>query len=189
MTQVFLRIYEFKLFTGFTEYHSEIIAFDKSFSYSDEGVEISTVQNKDGLDGYTLVATYDLGYADIYEYEFEEFYAPDIMMEYTADDYQLFHRNCRFFSLEILNILKPSDAEIGRRVLQDLNRMSTNLSRVVQPVRSFNNTVFKIISAVLLITSVYYGKILPMSGNCKDYTIIVLLIVHFFVMAIYCLWR
>ena len=61
MTKVLLRIYEFELFSGLTEYHSEIIAFNHSYSYSDEGIEVSVVLNKDGLEGYTLKATFDLG--------------------------------------------------------------------------------------------------------------------------------
>ena len=66
MSKVLLRIYEFEFFKGIKEYHAEVVAFDKSISYSDEGIEISDILNKDGLEDYELCATFNLGYADIF---------------------------------------------------------------------------------------------------------------------------
>ena len=90
MSKVLLRIYEFELLRGLKEYHAEIVVFDKSVSYSDEGIEVSVVTNKDGLEGYDLCATYNLGYADIFEYEFQEFCFPQLETDYTAENYNLY---------------------------------------------------------------------------------------------------
>ena len=179
MTQVLLRIYEFELFSGLTEYHSEIIAFNQSYSYSDEGIEVSVVLNKDGLEGYTLKATYDLGFSEMYDYEFEEFNFPAIMDDYTAESYNLFHRNCRFFSLEILNILKPSNQTSGTRVLQELNKMSLTIERYVRPLQLIFNPFGRLyITYVMLsLLHAYYYVINNFHSKSKDYLLIVLFIV------------
>ena len=131
MTEVKLRIYEFQITRGITEYHAEINAFDKSLSYSEDGLEISMIQNKDGWDGYKLVGTFDLGFADIYEFEFDEYYAPELDDDFTSEKYHLFFHNCRHNALKLLRILKPSQALIGIKVLENLNSMSESLMSIL----------------------------------------------------------
>ena len=122
MTEIKLRIYEFKLFEDIKEYHAEIQAYSKSFSYSDEGLEESVVLNKDGLEGYTLVSTYDLGYSDLFEYEFE-LYTKYLNEDFTPEKYHIFQNNCRHYAFNLLKILKPSRGYIGVKILQNLNNM------------------------------------------------------------------
>ena len=75
MTFVRLNIYKFYILDLIPEYHAEIIAYGKSFSYSDEGLEISMVMNKHGLDGYQLVKRISLGFSGLSENAFmEEFF-------------------------------------------------------------------------------------------------------------------
>ena len=140
---------------------------------------MSVVLNKDGLEGYTLKATYDLGYTEMYHYEFEEFNFPTIMDDYTADSYNLFHKNCRFFSLELLNILKPSDAVIGRRVLTELNKMSLTIERYVSPIKMIFNPIGRlyVTYSILSLLRAYYCVITHINSTSKDYFLSVLFIV------------
>ena len=117
MTEVKLRIYEFKLFSKAHEYHAEIQAYSKSYSYSDEGRETSVVLNKDGLEGYVLVATFELGFTDLWEYEFE-YFTKYMKEDYRTENYHLFRHNCRHYAFDLLKVLKPTRGFIGVQILQ-----------------------------------------------------------------------
>ena len=176
MTNVQLRIYEFQLFDTLREFHAEIVAFNKSFSYSDEGLEKSVVLNKDGLEGYTLIATYELGYADIYEYEFDEFYVPDIIQEFTAEEYHLFENNCRHYALHLINILKPAKSDIRIKVLQDLNNMSELLGNVMNTLINIMTTIntftTQLVIGLCLIVSFIISCRYLLSERKRDYILI-----------------
>ena len=131
MTEVKLRIYEFELFDKLREYHAEIEAYSKSYSYSDEGLEESVVLNKDGLEGYTLVSTFQLGYTDLWEYEFD-FFTKYMREDFTSGNYHLFRNNCRHYALNLLKILKPTRGFIGIKILQNLNDMSELLGKFIR---------------------------------------------------------
>ena len=161
MTEVKLRIYEFQITRGISEYHAEIIAFDKSLSYSEDGLERSIIQNKDGWDGYTLVGTFNLGFADIYEFEFDEYYAPELEEDFTPEKYHLFSHNCRHYALELLKILKPSQAQNGIKVLENLNSMSESLMPTLP-------------AGLILSLSLITGLIMC-AENTKDYLLILIL--------------
>ena len=130
MTEVKLRIYEFKLFDNVREYHAEIEAYSKSYSYSDEGIEESVVLNKDGLDGYTLISTFELGYTDLLEYEFDLF-TRYMREDFNSEDYHFFRNNCRHYAFELVKILKPSRMVIGLKILRNLNNMSELIGRTI----------------------------------------------------------
>lgn len=133
MTEVKLRIYEFKLFSKAREYHAEIEAYSKSYSYSDEGRETSVVLNKDGLEGYVLVATFELGFTDLWEYEFD-FFMRYMKEDYRAENYHLFRHNCRHYALDVLKVLKPTRGFIGVQILQSLNDMSELLGKYIRGI-------------------------------------------------------
>ena len=179
MSKVLLRIYEFKLFRGIKEFHAEVVVFDKSISYSDEGIEVSVVTNKDGLEGYELCATYNLGYADIFEYEFQEFCYPQLESDYTAENYRLYTHNCRYFSLDVIHLLRPSKAEIGIKVLEDLNKMSSVLGDHLE-IRSARKLTF-LTSIVLFTLNHCYGTFVPIPMIMKDIIITTLFIIISFV--------
>ena len=175
MSKVILQIYEFELFKSFKEYHAEIVAFDKSISYSDEGIDVSDIKNKDGLEGYELCATFNLGYADIFEYEFQEFCFPKLEQEYTDENYNLYTHNCRFFALDVINLLKPSKAEVGIQVLEDLNNMSTILGEYLkmESVRK----ILILTSIVLFTASKIFETHVQIPMLLKDIIIITLFII------------
>ena len=131
MTEIKLRIYEFKLFDKVQEYHAEIEAYCKSYSYSDEGLEKSVVLNKDELEGYTLISTFDLGWSDLFEYEFE-YFTKYLNEDFTSEKYHLFQNNCRHYSFNLLKILKPSKGYIGVKILQELNGMSELIGKYLR---------------------------------------------------------
>ena len=142
MTFVTLRIYKFYILDFVPEYHAEISAYGKSFSYSDEGLEISMVTNKDGLEGYKLVKRITLGFSGLSENMFMERFFPDLVEGFTIDKYRLFTNNCRHFSLQMIHILRPSRPETGLSTLSGLNTMSELLGKAkdlifVNLIRSF----------------------------------------------------
>ena len=163
MTQVLLRIYEFQLYGELREYHAEIVVYGYSHSYSDEGLEESIVQNKDGLEGYTLVSTYNLGHTKLFEYEFEEFYVPEIIRKFAADAYDLYDFNCRVFALYLIHVLRPTRADIGIQILEDLNNMSAQLGNIVHNVYNTVNYFENMQVRVLLISAVI---LLPLITIC-----------------------
>ena len=131
MTEIKLRIYEFELFSKVREYHAEIEAYSKSYSYSDEGLEESVVLNKDGLEGYTLISTFELGWSDLFEYEFE-YFTKYLNEDFTAEKYHIFRNNCRHYAFNLLKVLKPTKGYIGVKILQDLNDMSELLGKFIR---------------------------------------------------------
>ena len=179
MSKVLLRIYEFEFFKGIKEYHAEVVAFDKSISYSDEGIEISDILNKDGLEDYELCATFNLGYADIFEYEFQEYCFPKLEKEYTAETYGLYSHNCRFFALDVIKLLQPTKAEVGIQVLEELNNMSVKLGKVLK-LRLIGWMTF-IVSFTLSTVSHIFGTCLPIPTLLKDIIIITLFIILSFI--------
>ena len=179
MSKVLLRIYEFELLRGLKEYHAEIVVFDKSVSYSDEGIEVSVVTNKDGLEGYDLCATYNLGYADIFEYEFQEFCFPQLETDYTAKNYDLYKHNCRYFSLDVIHLLRPSRAEIGVKVLEELNNMSSIIGNHLE-IRSARYLTF-LTSIVLFTLNNRFGTFVPIPMIMTDIIITTLFIIISFV--------
>ena len=131
MTEIKLRIYEFELFYKVREYHAEIEAYSKSYSYCDEGLEESVVLNKDGLEGYTLISTFELGWSDLFEYEFE-YFTRYLNEDFTSEKYHLFRNNCRHYAFNILKVLKPTKGYIGVKILKDLNDMSELLGTFIR---------------------------------------------------------
>ena len=131
MTEIKLRIYEFELFNKVREYHAEIEAYSKSYSYCDEGREESVVLNKDGLEGYTLISTIELGWSDLFEYEFE-YFTKYLNEDFTSEKYHLFRNNCRHYAFNLLKVLKPTKGYIGAKILQDLNDMSELLGKFIR---------------------------------------------------------
>ena len=131
MTEIKLRIYEFELFNKVREYHAEIEAYSKSYSYCDEGLEESVVLNKDGLEGYTLISTFELGWSDLFEYEFE-YFTKYLNEDFTSEKYHLFRNNCRHYAFNLLKVLKPTKGIIGVKILQDLNNMSELVGKCIR---------------------------------------------------------
>ena len=131
MTEIKLRIYEFELLNKVREYHAEIEAYSKSYSYSDEGLEQSVVLNKDGLEGYTLIETIELGWSDLFEYEYD-FFTRYMKEDFTSENYHIFQNNCRHYALNLLKILKPTKGYIGVKILQDLNDMSELIGKYIR---------------------------------------------------------
>ena len=161
MTEIKLRIYEFKIFDKVKEFHAEIQAYSKSYSYSDEGPEESLVLNKDGLDGYTLVSTFQLGYSDLFEYEFD-FFIKYLNEDFTPEKYHLFRNNCRHYAFNLIRILKPTRGYIGVKILQDLNDMSEVLG--------------KLIRGFLLVVIIFSVGLCFLPEVYKDYLLILVLI-------------
>ena len=179
MSKVLLQIYEFDFFHGIKEYHAEVVVFDKSISYSDEGIDVSDQTNKDGLDDYKLCATFDLGYADIFEYEFQEYCFPKLEKAYTAENYGLFKHNCRFFALDVIKLLQPTKSVVGIQVLEDLNQMSAYLGKYLK---------IKTVGIITFLTSFSLSTAFQLLGTCfpipmivKDILIITLFIILSFV--------
>ena len=175
MTFVTLRIYKFFICDIIPEYHAEISAYGKSFSYSDEGLEISTITNKHGMDGYELVKKISLGFSGLSENVFMERYFPDQVENFTIDKYRLFSNNCRHYSLHMIHVLRPSRPEMGLSVLSGLNTMSELLGKardliLVNIIRSFaSNPMAKI---QFLITIIEKGRLLSSHAVFKDMVLV-----------------
>ena len=174
MSKLLLQIYEFELFGSLKEYHAEVVVFDKSISYSDEGIDVSDTTNKDGLEDYELRATFNLGYADMFEYEFQEYCFPKLEKKYKAENYGLYSRNCRFFALDVIKLLQPTKSEVGIQVLEDLNNMSLVLGRFMK-IRLF--CVLTFLTSVTLSTVFHIcGTCFPIPMLLKDIIIITMFI-------------
>ena len=175
MSKVLLQIYQFEILNGIKEYHAEIVVFGKSISYSDEGIDISDEINKDGMEDYELCATFDLGYADIFEYEFQEYCFPKLENEYTEQNYGLFSHNCRFFALDVIKLLQPTKADVGIQVLEDLNNMSQALKKVFK-LKLIMTLVF-CASFTLTVIFHIFGTCFPIPMLFKDIMIITMFII------------
>ena len=178
MTFVTLRIYKFYILDFVPEYHAEISAYGKSFSYSDEGLEISMVTNKDGLEGYKLVKRITLGFSGLSENMFMERFFPDLVEGFTIDKYRLFTNNCRHFSLQMIHILRPSRPETGLSTLSGLNTMSELLGKAkdlifVNLIRSFAmNPMEKVQFLINMVQQCQKGRIIPSAVLPKDLILI-----------------
>ena len=174
MTFVTIRIYRFLIWDIIPEYHAEISAYGKSFSYSDEGLEISTIKNKDNMDGYKLVKTIRLGFSGVSENNFMERYFPELVNEFTIDKYRLFTHNCRHFTLHMIHVLRPSRPELGLTVISGLNTMSELLGKArdllfVNLIRSFaSNPMGKIQFLIAVIENCQQGRLLSAAALPKD---------------------
>ena len=188
MTFVTLRIYKFYIFGFIPEYHAEISAYRKAYSYSEDGFEISAVINKDNLEGYKLVKTYYLGFSGLSETNFMARYFPKLVENYTIDKYSVFTNNCRFFALELIKVLRPSRAEDGLTVLSRLNLMSTVIGKIgeviaINLVRSFiSNPMERINDVFKLVDFCRRGRIFETTEIYKDY-----ILVGFCILLVICL--
>ena len=187
MTFVTLRIYKFYILDFVPEYHAEISAYGKSFSYSDEGLEISMVTNKDGLEGYKLVKRIRLGFSGLSENMFMERFFPDLVEGFTIDKYRLFTNNCRHFSLQMIHILRPSRPETGLSTLSGLNTMSELLGKAkdlifVNLIRSFAmNPMEKVQFLINMVQQCQKGRIIPSAVLPKDLILILNFLLLIFV--------
>ena len=130
MTFVTLKIYNFKLIGFINEWHAEIIAYGKSWSFTQNGLDVSDQVNKENIDGYTLVKSIPLGFSALSKEQFNEQYLPDILGKYTVDAYSLIDNNCRHFSLELVKVLGPTRQHRGLYILSQLNFMTYIIGRV-----------------------------------------------------------
>ena len=182
MTFVTLKIYNFKIFSFVKEFHCEITAYGLSWSFSEDGLETSEIMNKHNYDGYELVKSYSLGFSGMPKEIFASRYLPALREAYTIDEYDLFNKNCRHFSLEMIKILRPSRRERGLRTLSKLNDMSQKIGQFCEVViRNIFNIVAdpkRVISAIFFAIMCYnQGKIFNISVLHKDFLSMVLFLV------------
>ena len=181
MPFVTLKIYNFRLLGFVKEYHCEVTAYGLSWSYSEDGLETSDVLNKDGKDGYELVRSYSLGFSGMPLAMFAREYLPGLQESFTIDEYNLFNKNCRHFSLKMIKILRPSRREKGLYVLARLNEMSEKIGQLFRVVvRNLCNIVSdpkRIISAIFfLIMCFNRGRLFDCDIYHKDLLAIFLLV-------------
>ena len=178
MTFVTLKIYKFYIFDLVPEYHAEITAYKKSYSYSDEGLEISSIIKKHGVDGYQLVKRISLGFSELSENVFMERFFPELVENYTIDKYRLFTNNCRHFSVKMIHVLRPSRPEMGLSVLSGLNTMSALLGKArdlifVNMIRSLaTNPMDKIQILITVIENCQHGRLLSSAALSKDLVLV-----------------
>ena len=182
MTFVTLKIYNFKIFSFIKEYHCEITAYGLSWSYSEDGLETSEIMNKHNHDGYELVKSYSLGFSGMPKEIFASRYLPALREGYTIDEYDLFHKNCRHFSLQMIKILRPSRREKGLRTLSKLNDMSRKIGQLSEVfIRNIFNIVAdpkRVISAIFFALMCYnQGRIFNITVLHKDFLSIGLFLV------------
>ena len=115
----FLSIYEFKIAGVIPAYHTEIAIGENSFGFGDEGMEIKDRQNLNGQFGYRLITSIPLGRTQKSPREIRQIVLR-LENEWPADDYDLFRRNCRHFSLALLNELDCDSTTEARRILAGL---------------------------------------------------------------------
>ena len=115
----FLSIYEFKIAGVIPAYHTEIAIGENSFGFGDEGMEINERQNLNGQFGYRLITSIPLGRTQKSPREIRQIVLR-LENEWPADDYDLFRRNCRHFSLALLNELDCDSTAEARRILAGL---------------------------------------------------------------------
>ena len=179
MTFVKLRIYSFK-FGIFTELHTEIVAYKKSYSFSDNGIEISEITNKHNIDGYILIETIYLGFSGLSERQFDEKYLPKLVTDYTIDTYNLFRHNCRSFSLDMIKALRPSRPDVGLQLTGELLDMSKEIGRWMDSfIASIRDTVINrnfpatILFWMFTVTTFWEsGRIFRVSEAIKDMILI-----------------
>ena len=124
MTPVFLLAYEFYVLKPLKrEIHTEIRVFDKDFWFEINGPKYIPSQNKEEFpyDGsqYRLIDIIDCGVTSKQSQDLEK-YVSDLSMEFQAEKYKLFSRNCRNYSKDLLSFLHPSDSTKCRSYLSAL---------------------------------------------------------------------
>ena len=119
----FLVIYEFKIAGIIPAYHSEVIVGRYSFGYGDEGLEITQGGITDGEYGYKLITSVPLGQTQKTQRELREIMRR-LDIEWPTEDYHLFYRNCRHFSLTLINELECDSSVEGKRILAGLIKFS-----------------------------------------------------------------
>ena len=115
----FLSIYEFKIAGIIPAYHTEIAIGENSFGFGDEGLEINNGENLDGQFGYRLITSIPLGRTQKSQREIRQIVLR-LENEWPAEDYDLFRRNCRHFSLALLNEIDCDSSAEARRILAGL---------------------------------------------------------------------
>ena len=115
----FLSIYEFKIAGIIPAYHTEIAIGENSFGFGDEGLEINNGENLDGQFGYRLITSIPLGRTQKSQREIRQIVLR-LENEWPAEDYDLFRRNCRHFSLALLNEIDCDSSTEARRILAGL---------------------------------------------------------------------
>lgn len=124
MTPVFLLAYEFYVLTPLKrEIHTEVRAFDHDFWFEINGPKSIPKRNKEELpyDGsqYRLVDIISCGVTDKRSEDLEK-YVSDLEIEFQAENYKLFSRNCRSYSKDLLSFLHPTESNKCRRYLSAL---------------------------------------------------------------------
>ena len=122
----FLAIYEFKIAGIIPAYHSEVIVGRYSFGYGDEGLEITQGGIMDGQYGYKLITSIPLGNTEKTQRELREIMRR-LDNEWPTEDYHLFYRNCRHFSLTLINELECDSSAEGKRILAGLIKFSETI--------------------------------------------------------------
>ena len=115
----FLSVYEFKIAGVIPAYHTEIAIGENSFGFGDEGLEINNGENLDGQFGYRLITSIPLGRTQKSQREIRQIVLR-LENEWPAEDYDLFRRNCRHFSLALLNEIDCDSTAEARRILAGL---------------------------------------------------------------------
>ena len=119
----FLTFYEFKIAGIIPAYHSEVIVGRYSFGYGDEGLEITQGGISDGQYGYKLITSIPLGQTQKTQREIREIIRR-LDNEWPTEDYHLFYRNCRHFSMVLINELECDSTAEGKRILAGLIKFS-----------------------------------------------------------------
>ena len=130
MPNVYLVLYEFKIERLIKATHTEIAIDNMSIGYGETGVEVMVPQNLDGYEGYRLIKSIPLGRTRKTTREIRNIVL-DMEQEYTPNSYDLFFKNCRHFSLDLIDKLQPSHSEEGRMVLGNLINFSENIGNSV----------------------------------------------------------
>ena len=129
----FLSIYEFKIAGVIPAYHTEIAIGENSFGFGDEGLEINNGENLDGQFGYRLITSIPLGRTTLTQREIRQIVLR-LENEWPAEEYDLFRRNCRHFSLALLNELDCDSTAEARRILAGLIFFSEKIGWMISVI-------------------------------------------------------
>ena len=129
----FLSIYEFKIAGVIPAYHTEIVIGENSFGFGDEGLEINDRQNLNGQFGYRLITSIPLGRTTLTQREIRQIVLR-LENEWPAEDYDLFRRNCRHFSLALLNEIECDATAEARRILAGLIFFSEKIGWMISVI-------------------------------------------------------
>ena len=124
MTEGYLACYEFQIFGIIPATHTEVVIDNNSFGFSEDGLEIDSQTNLDGQYGYKLINSIPLGRTYKTQQEIRQI-VRRLDQTWTADEYNIMTRNCRHFSLALINELEfDSTAEV---ILTRVFILSVNL--------------------------------------------------------------